>query len=130
MRRSATAPACSRQRCCRANDQGIELPAALAGERARYKRAISAAMRSGRWWSLRPRRGRGWRVRFIRLTTGGIAPMRCAAAFEAALLGKPARAAACGSRRAAVAGAKLPMTGYKLDLLQGVVRDLLEQLAK
>jgi len=27
-------------------------------------------------------------------------------------------------------GAKpLPMTGYKLDLLEGVVRDLLEQLA-
>ena len=30
----------------------------------------------------------------------------------------------------ATAGAKpLPMTGYKLDLLSGLVRDLLEQLA-
>jgi xanthine dehydrogenase YagS FAD-binding subunit len=48
------------------------------------------------------------------------------------LQGKPANAATVAdAARQATSGAKpLPMTGYKLDLLEGVVRDLLEQLAK
>ena len=45
--------------------------------------------------------------------------------------GKPASAATnAEAARQATSGAKpLPMTGYKLDLLEGVVRDLLERLA-
>jgi xanthine dehydrogenase YagS FAD-binding subunit len=52
-------------------------------------------------------------------------------AAEAALEGKPAKAATIAEAgRQATSGAKpLPMTGYKLDLLSGLVRDLLERLA-
>lgn len=113
--------------------KGIELPAALAGERARYKRAIS---RSHAEWPLVEVCARAvvadGAFQFIRLTAGGIAPVPLRlAASEAALLGKPASSATiAAAAEQAIAGAKpLPMTAYKLDLLQGVVRDLLEQLA-
>jgi len=70
--------------------------------------------------------------KFVRLGAGGIAPvpLRLQAA-EAALEGKRADAATIAeAARQSTAGAKpLPMTGYKLDLLSGLVRDLLEQLA-
>ena len=70
--------------------------------------------------------------RFVRLAAGGIAPvpLRLAAA-EAALHGKAANAAnIAAAAEQATSGAKpLPMTGYKLDLLKGVVQDLLERLA-
>jgi xanthine dehydrogenase YagS FAD-binding subunit len=113
--------------------KGIELPAALAGERARYRRAIS---RSHAEWPLVEVCARAvvtdGAFQFIRLTAGGIAPvpLRLSAA-EAAVLGKPASTAnIADAAEQAVAGATpLPMTGYKLDLLQGVVRDLLEQLS-
>ena len=57
-------------------------------------------------------------------------PLRLQAA-EAALQGKPANALNIQvAAKLAVSGAKpLPMTGYKLDLLGGVVQDLLERLA-
>jgi xanthine dehydrogenase YagS FAD-binding subunit len=47
------------------------------------------------------------------------------------LQGKPANPATIvEAARQATDGAKpLPMTGYKLDLLSGLVRDLLERLA-
>ena len=53
------------------------------------------------------------------------------AAVETALQGKPANAATIAeAARLASSGAKpLPMTGYKLDLLTGLVKDLLEKLA-
>ena len=113
--------------------KGVELPAPLAGERALYKRAIS---RSYAEWPLVEVCARAvvkdGAFQFIRLTGGGIAPvpLRLAAA-EAALKDKPATAAnIADAARAAISGAKpLPMTGYKLDLLQGVVQDLLERLA-
>ena len=62
---------------------------------------------------------------FIRLTAGGIAPVPLRlAACEAALQGKPASAATIAeAARQATSGARpLPMTGYKLDLLEGVVQ--------
>jgi xanthine dehydrogenase YagS FAD-binding subunit len=69
---------------------------------------------------------------FVRLAAGGIAPvpLRLAAA-ETALQGKPANIAtiAVAAERAVSGANPLPMTGYKLDLLKGVVRDLLERLA-
>jgi xanthine dehydrogenase YagS FAD-binding subunit len=110
----------------------VELLAPVAGERARYKRAIS---RTHAEWPLvevclRAVVSNG-AFQFIRIAAGGIAPvpLRLSAA-ESALQGKPANAATIAeAARAATAGAKpLPMTGYKLDLLQGVVRDLLERV--
>jgi xanthine dehydrogenase YagS FAD-binding subunit len=69
---------------------------------------------------------------FVRLSAGGIAPvpLRLQAA-EDALQGKPANALNIAvAVKLATSGAKpLPMTGYKLDLLGGVVQDLLERLA-
>ena len=113
--------------------RGIELPAPLQSERALYKRAIS---RSHAEWPLVEVCARavvsGGVFQFIRLTAGGIAPVPLRlAACEAALLGKPVNAATIAeAARQATSGARpLPMTGYKLDLLEGVVRDLLEQLA-
>jgi xanthine dehydrogenase YagS FAD-binding subunit len=111
----------------------IALPAPVPGERARYKRAIS---RTHAEWPLAEVCARAVIVdgafQFIRLTAGGIAPvpLRLSAA-EAALQGKPASTANIAeAARLAISGARpLPMTGYKLDLLTGVVRDLVEQLA-
>jgi xanthine dehydrogenase YagS FAD-binding subunit len=113
--------------------RGIELPKPLQGERAFYKRAIS---RSYAEWPLVEVCARAvvkdGAFQFIRLAAGGIAPvpLRLKAA-EAALQGKPANALNIEvAAKFAISGAKpLPMTGYKLDLLEGVVRDLLEKLA-
>ena len=110
----------------------VELPAPLQGERAFYRRAIS---RSHAEWPLVEVCARAvvadGTFQFIRISAGGIAPvpLRLSAA-EAALHGKPANAANIAeAAKQTTAGARpLPMTGYKLDLLEGVVRDLLERL--
>jgi xanthine dehydrogenase YagS FAD-binding subunit len=112
---------------------GIELPAPLHGERALYKRAIS---RSYAEWPLVEVCARAVVVagsfQFIRITAGGIAPIPLRlAASEAVLQGAAASAAtiAEAARQATTGARPLPMTGYKLDLLSGVVHDLLERLA-
>ncbi|MEH2529185.1 xanthine dehydrogenase YagS FAD-binding subunit [Bradyrhizobium sp. AZCC 1588] len=113
--------------------KSVELPSPLQGEHALYKRAIS---RTHAEWPLVEVCARAvvrdGAFQFVRLAAGGIAPvpLRLAAA-EAAVQGKAASAANIASAaEQATAGAKpLPMTGYKLDLLKGVVRDLLERLA-
>ena len=113
--------------------RNIELPSPLEGERALYKRAIS---RTHAEWPLVEVCVRvvvkDGAFEFIRLTAGGIAPvpLRLADA-EAALQGKRANVAtiAVAAERAKSGAKPLPMTGYKLDLLKGVVQDLLEQLA-
>lgn len=113
--------------------RGIELSKPLQGERAFYKRAIS---RSHAEWPLVEVCARAvvkdGAFQFIRLAAGGIAPvpLRLKAA-ETALQGKPANALNMEvAAKLAISGAKpLPMTGYKLDLLEGVVRHLLEKLA-
>jgi xanthine dehydrogenase YagS FAD-binding subunit len=111
----------------------IELGIPLAGERALYKRAISRAYAE---WPLVELCARAVVAngvfKFVRLGAGGIAPVPLRLqASEAALQGKPADAAtiAEAARQATVGAKPLPMTGYKLDLLSGLVRDLLEQLA-
>ncbi|MFH1343747.1 MAG: FAD binding domain-containing protein [Pseudomonadota bacterium] len=111
----------------------VELPAPLAGEHALYKRAIS---RSHAEWPLVEVSARAVVTsgifQFIRIAAGGIAPVPLRlAACEAALQGKPAEAAviAEAARQAPSGATPLPMTGYKLDLLEGVVHDLLERLA-
>jgi xanthine dehydrogenase YagS FAD-binding subunit len=111
----------------------VALPAPLSGERAAYKRAIS---RTYAEWPLVEVCARATiadgTFQFVRLAAGGIAPVPLRlAACEAALRGKAAKAATIAeAARLATSGAKpLPMTAYKLDLLEGLVRDLLESLA-
>jgi xanthine dehydrogenase YagS FAD-binding subunit len=110
----------------------IVLQAPLGGERAAYKRAIS---RSYAEWPLVEVCARAvvadGTFQFVRITAGGIAPVPLRlSASEAVLQGAPANAATIAeAARQATAGAKpLPMTGYKLDLLSGLVRDLLERV--
>jgi xanthine dehydrogenase YagS FAD-binding subunit len=113
--------------------RSIALPPPLSGERASYKRAIS---RTHAEWPLAEVCARvvvkNGTFEFIRIAAGGIAPvpLRLTAA-EAALQGKPANAAtiAEAATRTASGANPLPMTGYKLDLLSGLVKDLLERLA-
>ncbi|MBR1198565.1 FAD binding domain-containing protein [Bradyrhizobium sp. AUGA SZCCT0240] len=113
--------------------RGIELPKPMQDERAFYKRAISRAYAE---WPLVEICARAvvkdGAFQFIRLAAGGIAPvpLRLKAA-EGALQGKAANALNIEvAAKFATSGAKpLPMTGYKLDLLEGVVRDVLEKLA-
>ncbi|MEH2525955.1 MULTISPECIES: FAD binding domain-containing protein [unclassified Bradyrhizobium] len=113
--------------------KSIELSVPLQGEHALYKRAIS---RTHAEWPLVEVCARAvvkdGAFQFIRLAAGGIAPVPLRlAAVEAALQGKRVNVAAIASAaERATSGAKpLPMTGYKLDLLKGVVQDLLERLA-
>jgi xanthine dehydrogenase YagS FAD-binding subunit len=112
--------------------KSIELPPPVPGERALYKRAIS---RSYAEWPLVEVCARavisGGAFRLIRLTAGGVAPVPLRLiASEAALEGKAVSAAviAEAATRAAYGASPLPMTGYKLDLVRGVVHDLLERL--
>jgi xanthine dehydrogenase YagS FAD-binding subunit len=112
--------------------KSIELPPPIAGERALYKRAISRAYAE---WPLVEVVARAvvtaGSLRFLRLTAGGVAPvpMRLAAA-EAAGEGVPASGAtiALVAERSIDGATPLPLTAYKLDLLKGLVQDLLERL--
>jgi xanthine dehydrogenase YagS FAD-binding subunit len=113
--------------------RSVLLPPPVPGERAFYKRAIS---RSHAEWPLVEVCARAvvsaGSFRFIRIAAGGIAPVPLRlVASEAVLQGAPASSAnSANAARQATAGARpLPMTGYKLDLLRGVVHDLLERLA-
>ena len=113
--------------------RGVELPPPVPGERALYKRAIS---RSHAEWPLVEVCARAvvsaGAFQFIRIAAGGIAPVPLRlSASEAALQGAPANPASFAkAAHQATAGARpLPMTGYKLDLLRGLVHDLLERLA-
>jgi xanthine dehydrogenase YagS FAD-binding subunit len=111
----------------------VALPSPRPGERGLYKRVISRAYAE---WPLVEVCARAVITsgvfQFLRLGAGGVAPVPLRLkASEAALEGKPANAAGIAqAARLASAGARpLPMTGYKLDLLSGLVYDLLEQLA-
>jgi xanthine dehydrogenase YagS FAD-binding subunit len=110
----------------------IVLPAPLAGERAAYKRAISRAHAEWPLVEVCARVGiADGTFQIVRLAAGGIAPVPLRlTACERTLQGKRADAAAIADAVAASAsGAKpLPMTTYKLDLLEGLVRDLLERV--
>jgi xanthine dehydrogenase YagS FAD-binding subunit len=113
--------------------KSVELPSPLQGERAFYKRAIS---RTYAEWPLVELVVRatvsGGKFDAVYVAAGGIAPvpLRLAAA-EAALQGKKASASsiAHAALQATSGATPLPMTGYKLDLMKGVVQDLLERLA-
>jgi xanthine dehydrogenase YagS FAD-binding subunit len=114
--------------------RSVELPVPIPGERAFYKRAIS---RSHAEWPLVEVCARavvsGGSFQFLRIAAGGIAPVPLRLfASEAGLQGAPASSAtiANAARQATTGARPLPMTGYKLDLLRGVVHDLLERLAE
>jgi xanthine dehydrogenase YagS FAD-binding subunit len=114
--------------------RSVELVPPVPEERGLYKRAIS---RSHAEWPLVEVCARAvvsaGSFQFIRIAAGGIAPVPLRlSASEAVLQGAPASPAnIANAARQATAGARpLPMTGYKLDLLRGVVHDLLERLAE
>jgi xanthine dehydrogenase YagS FAD-binding subunit len=111
----------------------VVLPAPAAGERAAYKRAIGRAHAE---WPLvelvvSATFEAGAFAR-LRLVAGGVAPvpLRLLAA-EAAAAGLPASSETFAAAAAASSlGANpLPQSRYKLDLLHGLVRDLLEAVA-
>jgi xanthine dehydrogenase YagS FAD-binding subunit len=112
--------------------RSVALPPPLPGERALYKRAIS---RSHAEWPLAEACVRAvisaGTFQTIRIAAGGVAPvpLRLVAA-EAVLQGAPANLSTITvAAERATSGAKpLPMTGYKLDLLRGLVHDLLERI--
>jgi xanthine dehydrogenase YagS FAD-binding subunit len=110
----------------------IVLPAPLAGERAAYKRAISRTYAEWPLVEVCARVGIAeGKFQLMRLAAGGIAPVPLRlTACERMLQGKPANAAAIGeAAKQATSGARpLPMTTYKLHLLEGLVCDLLERL--
>lgn len=112
--------------------QSIDLGVPVAGERALYRRAIS---RSYAEWPLveivvRVVIADGV-FRLVRIVAGGIAPvpLRLTAA-ESLLQGAAVNATTIGNAvaQSTVSAKPLPMTGYKLDLLRGLTRDLLERI--
>jgi xanthine dehydrogenase YagS FAD-binding subunit len=113
--------------------RSIELAPPLAGERGLYRRAIS---RSHAEWPLAEVCIRavvsGGAFQFVRITAGGVAPVPLRlSASEAVLQGAPANPStiAVAAEQATAGATPLPMTGYKLDLLRGLVHDLLERVA-
>jgi xanthine dehydrogenase YagS FAD-binding subunit len=110
--------------------EAVALPPPTPGERGLYKRAIGRAYAE---WPLAEVAARvvveDGAFRLVRLAAGGVAPVpiRLAAA-EAAAQGAPVSPATiAAAARAAIEGARpLPLTGYKLELLAGLVRDLLD----
>jgi xanthine dehydrogenase YagS FAD-binding subunit len=113
--------------------ESIELGAPVVNERALYRRAIS---RSYAEWPLVEVVVRAVvedrTFKLVRIVSGAIAPVpvRLQAAESAAqgAMVNPTTIAKAVAQ--STLGAKpLAMTGYKLDLLQGLVRDLLERLS-
>ena len=113
--------------------ESIDLGVPIAGERALYRRAIS---RSYAEWPLAEVVVRAAIVdgtfKLIRIVAGGVAPvpLRLDAA-ERALQDAAANATNVEKAvaQSTIGARPLAMTGYKLDLLRGLVRDLLETIA-
>lgn len=113
--------------------ESIDLGIPVANERALYRRAIS---RSYAEWPLVEVVVRAVIVdgsfKLVRIVSGAIAPvpLRLTTA-ESAVQGAAANAVTIANAVAQSAhGAKpLAMTGYKLDLLRGLVRDMLERIS-
>jgi xanthine dehydrogenase YagS FAD-binding subunit len=110
--------------------ESIELGIPVANERALYRRAIS---RSYAEWPLVEVVVRAviadGTFKFVRIVSGAVAPVPIRhLAAESAAQGAAVNAATIAKAVAqSTLGAKpLAMTGYKLDLLRGLVRDLLE----
>ncbi len=109
----------------------VHLPPSLADERAAYFRAISRARAE---WPLvevivRLKLAAG-RINFARVAVGGVAsiPLRLTQ-VEAALLEQAAddKTFTAAAQTASEGARALPMTGYKLKLLQGTVYETLQR---
>jgi xanthine dehydrogenase YagS FAD-binding subunit len=114
--------------------QAIDLPRATAGERAVYKRAISRAHAE---WPLVEIVLRlvldGSVIREAAVAFGGVAPVPMRSPdVERALVGARVDALPLGDlkRLATLTAKPLPMTGYKLALIEGLLADALETAAK
>ena len=112
--------------------QSVALPTPLAGERAVYKRAISRAYAE---WPLVEVVARAvvsdGNFRFVRVVAGGVAPAPIRLlAVETKVEGQSATTGTVTVAAAYCAdGAKpLPATAYKIDLLRGLLRDVMEAL--
>ena len=113
--------------------QSVDLGVPTADERALYRRAIS---RSHAEWPLVEVVVRAviadGTFKLVRIVAGGIAPvpLRLAAA-ESLLQGAAANATNIGNAvaQSTVGARPLAKTAYKLDLLRGLLRDLLEKIA-
>ncbi len=112
--------------------ESIDLGIPVADERALYRRAIS---RSHAEWPLVEVVVRavisGGTFGLVRIAAGGIAPVPIRLAATEGALQDAAVNEATIERAVALStgGAKpLAMTGYKLDLLRGLLRDLLEKI--
>lgn len=109
----------------------VDIPAPVPGERAIYMRAISRAWAE---WPLAEVVVRALvengAFRSVRLAAGGIAPvpLRLGAA-EAVAIGASANSETVArvAREAIKAARPLPMTGYKVALLKGLVKDVLSR---
>lgn len=113
--------------------RGVQLPPPLQGERAFYKRAIS---RTHAEWPLVELVVRavvnGGKFERVAVAAGGIAPVPLRlAAVEGVIAGAAAdtSTADAAAKQATIGAKPLPMTGYKLELLQGLLRDLLGRFA-
>jgi xanthine dehydrogenase YagS FAD-binding subunit len=109
----------------------VVLPAPAAGERSAYFRTIGRAQSE---WPLVEVLARlvveGDRITAARVAMGGVAPVPLRLPrVEAALMGAPAEQASLeGAAKLASSGATpLPMTGYKVDLVEGTVLEALER---
>lgn len=110
----------------------IHLPPAVTGERGAYHRAISRAY--AEWPLVEAVAGivsdQGL-TRLARIAVGGVAPVPLRLpTVEAALTGQPFDDVTIGTAaRQAIIGAKpLAMTGYKIDLLAGLIVDVLGRI--
>ncbi|MEM6289720.1 MAG: FAD binding domain-containing protein [Myxococcota bacterium] len=109
----------------------LVLPEPAAGEHSAYFRATSRARSE---WPLVEVLARlvikDGRIAEAGIALGGVAPVPLRApAAEAALLGKPPtpEVLATASAKASEGASPLPMTGYKLDLIEGTVLETLER---
>jgi len=111
--------------------RGIELDAPKPGERSVYLRVTSRARAEWPLVETLVRIGvEADKIAWAKVAVGAVAPVPLRLEHvEAALVGAPARpeAVAAIAARAREGTAPLPMTGYKVGLLEGLVADALER---
>jgi xanthine dehydrogenase YagS FAD-binding subunit len=111
--------------------RAIELDAPKPGERSVYLRATSRARAEWPLVETLVRIGvEGDKIAWAKVAVGAVAPVPLRLPHvEAALVGAPANAEALVAiaARAREGATPLPMTGYKVDLLEGLVADALER---
>ncbi|MCH9681709.1 MAG: FAD binding domain-containing protein [Deltaproteobacteria bacterium] len=109
----------------------VVMPAPVPLERAAYFRTISRARAEWPLVEALVRLGlRGSTIEFARVAVGGVAPVPLRLpAVEAALVGNAMDRTSFGAaaNKAREGASPLPMTGYKVDLVEGTVLEALER---